>query len=100
MFLTLFVPLVALVVVPFARPFRWSRLLWTYLIPFVPLVMLFDGIVSCLRAYSPAELRELTAGLSSQGYQWEMGEERAGLLRLPVTYLIGCPRSGERAPQL
>jgi hypothetical protein len=92
MFLTLFVPLLALLVVPFAQPFRWSRLLWTYLLPFVPVVMLFDGIVSCLRAYSLDELRELTKGLSAN-YDWEIGEERAGPLRLPVTYLIGCPKS-------
>ncbi len=91
MFLTLLVPLAALVVVPFVRPFRWSRLVWTYLIPFVPFVLLFDGIVSCLRAYSLPELSELTKGLSASGYEWEIGEESAGPLRLPVTYLIGCP---------
>jgi hypothetical protein len=91
---TLFVPPVALLTVPFVRPFRWSRLLWTYLIPFVPLVMLFDGIVSCLRAYSHAELRELTEGICAPNYEWEVGEALTGPLRLPVTYLIGCPASG------
>lgn len=90
-FLAWFVPLVALLTVPFVRPFRWTRLLWTYLIPFVPLVMLFDGTVSCLRAYSIPELAELTEGLSSRNYRWEMGEERDGPLHLPLTYLIGCP---------
>jgi hypothetical protein len=40
------VPLMVLLVTPFIRPFRWSRLLWTYLIPVMPLVTLFDGLVS------------------------------------------------------
>lgn len=75
---------------PFIRPFRWSRLFWTYLPPVLPLVGTFDAIVSCLRWYSPAELRELVAGLDS--YDWDIGERRAPLSPLRMTYLIGVPR--------
>jgi len=53
----------------------------------------FDGLISCLRAYSPAELREMTRGLATSGYRWEIGEKSGGLLPVPVTYLVGCPRS-------
>lgn len=87
--LAFLVPVVSLVVVPFIRPFRWTRLLWTYLIPIIPVVLWFDGIVSCIRTYSPPELGELTAGLSRNGYTWDMGEERGSLLPVPITYLIG-----------
>jgi len=59
----LFIPIAAWLFVPFRRPFRWSRLLWTYLIPVTPFVLFFDGLISCLRAYSPAELQEMTKGL-------------------------------------
>jgi len=75
---------------PRIRPFRWSRLLWTYLIPIIPLVLLFDGIVSCLRTYRPQELRQIVERLSSCQYNWEVGE-RPGR-RAPVTYLIGYPK--------
>jgi hypothetical protein len=75
---------------PWIRPFRWSRLLWTYLIPIIPLVLLFDGIVSCLRTYRPPELREMVARLIANDYRWEMGESSAG--KVPITFLIGCPR--------
>ena len=85
------VPVLALIFVPFVRPFRWSRLLWTYLIPLVPFVLLFDGIVSCIRTYSPAELGELLEGLSANEYQWDIGEERQGPLPVTITYLIGLP---------
>ena len=82
-----------LVVVPFmrARPIGRAvwRLIWRWLIPVVPLVLLFDGIVSCLRAYSPRELRELTMGLG--GYRWEIGCVKRGFWRLPITYLVGYP---------
>jgi hypothetical protein len=76
---------------PRIRPFRWSRLLWTYLIPVIPLVLLFDGVVSCLRTYRPQELREIVEKLTSCQYQWEIGEVATG--RMPVTYLIGYPKS-------
>ncbi|HEX7241196.1 MAG TPA: hypothetical protein VF263_13060 [Longimicrobiaceae bacterium] len=83
-------PLMVLLATPFIRPFRWSRLLWTYLVPVVPPFVLFDGLVSCLRTYTPAELRELVAPFAGDGYTWEIGEER-GAGPVPVTYLIGCP---------
>jgi hypothetical protein len=89
----LFIPIAAWLFVPFRRPFRWSRLLWTYLIPVIPFVLFFDGLISCLRAYSPAELQEMTRGLATSGYRWEIGEESGGFLPVRVTYLVGCPAS-------
>jgi hypothetical protein len=58
-----------------------------------PFVLFFDGLVSCLRAYSPAELREMTRGLANREYRWEIGEKSGGLLPLRITYLVGCPGS-------
>jgi hypothetical protein len=79
-----------LVAAPFIRPWRWSRLLWTYLPPVLPIVGTFDGIVSCLRAYSKTELRELVHGLDS--YDWEIGDFRGRWSPLRGSYLIGVPR--------
>jgi len=88
-FMICLIPFLAVFLAPGMRPFRWSRLLWTWLIPVVPFVLFYDGIVSCLRAYSRRELEELVAPLKAQGYEWEIGEERSGFL--PVTYLLGYP---------
>lgn len=90
-FLVLFMPIMAFVLVPLIRPFRWSRLLWTYLIPVVLFVVWFDGVISCMRSYTAPELRALTHGLSQDGYRWEAGEERKGAMPVTVTYLIGYP---------
>jgi hypothetical protein len=76
---------------PFMRPFRWSRLLCTYLLPIIPFVLLFDGIVSCLRSYGPGELRELAGKLGADAYRWQAGECRDWRLGMPITYLIGYP---------
>ena len=72
-----------------ARPIRWQRILWTWLIPVVPAVLWLDGVLSCLRSYSMDGLRELTAGLTAPDYRWEVGEARGG--RVPIRYLLGSP---------
>lgn len=94
----LLLPLVLIgdiLVVPFLRPgpLRGAvwRLVWRWLIPIVPLVLLFDGIVSCLRVYSPRELGELTSGLADAGYCWKFGCMKRGFWRLPITFLVGYP---------
>jgi len=89
--LTLLVPLMVLFMTPFIRPFRWSRLLWTYLIPLMPIVTLFDGLVSCLRTYSVQELHDLTARLEPNDYHWEIGTVKGKTAPIPITYLIGVP---------
>jgi hypothetical protein len=84
--------LLPLAFTPMIRPFRWSRLFYTYVIPIIPLVLLFDGVVSCLRTYRPNELHELTKSLSGNAYQWEVGEHSKVSGRGLITYLIGCPK--------
>ncbi len=87
------VPLLTLLVTPFVRPFKWSRLVWTYLIPAIPLVTTFDGIVSCLRTYTPEELREMVEQLErADDYQWDIGIEPISFLPVGVTYLVGYPK--------
>ena len=81
-------PLLVWASTPRIRPLRPARLLWTYLIPLVPLTVLVDGMVSCLRTYSPPELRELTAEFET--YTWETGTVR-GHSPFAVTYLVGYP---------
>ena len=89
--LTLLAPLMVLIMTPLIRPFRWSRLLWTYLIPLVPLVTLFDGLVSCFRTYTVQELHDLTTGLGTNDYLWDIGMLKGKSTPIPITYLIGVP---------
>lgn len=85
-----FAPLAVLFWTPLIRPFRWGRLLFTYLLPLVPLIGLWDGLVSCLRTYSPRELEALVADLQVEGYTWEAGRELRWFSP-SVTYLVGRP---------
>ncbi len=87
------VPLLALILAPGIRPFRWSRLLFTYLVPVIPFTLWMDGLLSCLRSYSQQDFQELVAGLDDEDYRWEIGVERSRFVA--ISYLIGCPQRSE-----
>jgi hypothetical protein len=36
----------------------WRRILWCWLVPVVPFVFVWDGVVSCLRQWSPARWKQ------------------------------------------
>jgi hypothetical protein len=86
----LFSPLLVWSVTPFLRPLSLPRILFTYLLPLVPLLVLWDGIVSVLRCYRPHELRALTAGLDDR-YDWRV--ERVRRFGPASTVLVGTPRT-------
>lgn len=85
------VPLVVLALMPLARPFRWAYLAFTYLIPLTPLIVLWDGIVSMLRIYSPKQMQKLTADLQASDYAWEIGQIKVRGIPGALPYLIGRP---------
>jgi hypothetical protein len=90
----LFVPIAVMLCVPFLRPFRSSWLPLTYIVPLIPLFVMWDGFVSCLRVYSPDELRELVAGLEGgDRFDWEIGTIPLHPAPAPATYLLGVPRA-------
>lgn len=88
----LLAPLLVWLTTPRLKPFSWTRLFLTYLIPAIPFVVCFDGIVSCLRTYSPDELRELFRSVDDLPYEWEVGLAK-GRGPLPVTFALGLPTS-------
>ena len=84
-------PLVVWAHVPRLRPFRWRRLLWTYLVPLLPLLYLWDGLVSHLRTYTVAELQAMTAALPAGDYRWQIGQIDAEEAGVTITYVLGEP---------
>jgi hypothetical protein len=85
------IPFLVLVLTPMVRPVSWMQLFFTYLVPVLPLLIFWDGLVSQLRTYSVKELGEFTRELASPEYLWEVG-----LIEIPrtpagVPYLVGRP---------
>jgi hypothetical protein len=83
-------PILFLFVTPFIRPFRWTRLFFTYIIPLIPLCTVWDGLISIWRLYSEEDLNGLAALVPFPDYKWQVGTipHRSGAA---ITYLIGMP---------
>lgn len=82
-----------LLYLPWIRPFHLSLFFWTYVIPVLPIVMWLDGMLSCLRAYTPDELLELAEASSIRPYEWECGVVKGAMWPIRITYLIGLPQT-------
>lgn len=78
---------------PFLRPFRLQRLFYTYLVPIVPAAFLFDGIVSQMRSYTPAEMLLFAQEIDDKNYRWEAGFKKHDFLPLRISYLVGYKAS-------
>lgn len=83
------VPIAVWATAPLQPGFDLFRLLLTYVVPLIPALVWWDGMCSCLRSYSVAELRELVEGLEHEGYRFTISQSRGVLLR--VTSLVGEP---------
>lgn len=87
----IFSPITVLLTTPFIRPFRWGRILFTYLIPITPLFVLWDGVVSAFRTYSVDEMNQLISQVKNhETYNWEVNKIKSG----PgvILYLIGTKK--------
>jgi hypothetical protein len=83
-------PLLFFFATPFIRPFKISRLVFTYLLPLIPLFTIWDGIISMLRLYNENELEELTKNAGENGYTWKQGVARMNGFA-GISYLVGLP---------
>lgn len=87
-----FSPITVLLTTPFIQPFSFARILFTYLIPIVPLFVWWDGMVSCLRTYSIPEMHSLISKVKNQDqFDWEVGKIKSG--PASILYLLGTPKN-------
>ena len=88
-------PLAQLLLTPFFRPFRLSRLVFTYLLPLIPICTIWDGAVSLLRMYSTTELLALALAADPTGqFVWQVGKKQHWW-GPQVTYLVGWPTQSQ-----
>ncbi len=87
----LFSPIAVLLMTPFIKPFKFDRIFFTYLIPIIPLFILWDGIISVLRTYTETELKRMILEVKNQTFfDWEVGVAKGS--SNDVLYLLGIPR--------
>ncbi len=87
----IFHPIVFFLFTPFFRPFRFSRIIFTYLIPLIPLCTIWDGVVSIIRLYKPADLLIIADPINDHSFTWKAGNLK-NKFGMKVTYLLGYPK--------
>jgi len=81
-------PLNVLFMTPFIKPFKLRRIVFTYLIPILPILVCWDGFVSVLRTYSIKEMNTLISNLDNKdSFEWKLGKVKSGPSK--ITYLLG-----------
>lgn len=81
-------PISVLLLTPMIKPMSFHRFLFTYIFPVVPLFVMWDGILSCLRTYSVEEMNDLIKQVKNhESYEWNIGKVKKG--PAVVLYLIG-----------
>lgn len=88
---SLVIPLLVLVLTPRVKSLSWQQLLFTYLIPVLPVLISWDGLVSHLRTYSAAEMLAMAQAIPQPGYQWRTGEIALKEFPVGLPFLVGWP---------
>ncbi|HEX3006219.1 MAG TPA: hypothetical protein VHO90_01245 [Bacteroidales bacterium] len=83
-------PVAVMLSTPFIRPFRWSRLFYTYVFPFIIIGAVWDGIISIINLYRPSTLLNIAQNVDNTHYLWKAGKVRNNI-GLSILYLTGIP---------
>ncbi len=57
---------------PLVRPLTWQQIVFTYVIPILPILIAWDGAVSNARTYTEEDLKEILKEIPSQNYTWNI----------------------------
>jgi hypothetical protein len=78
---------------PFVRPLTWQQIVFTYLIPIIPICYGWDGQASLPRMYAAKDVVELLDGLGKNNYYWEHGPATKANGKKLGTYIVGYPKN-------
>ncbi len=87
----LFVPLSAILclfITPMVKPLTAKQIIFTYLIPVIPLCFAWDAVITSGRIYRSEDLDVLLQGLGNATYRWKKGILKGKTEKI---YLTGCP---------
>lgn len=80
-----------LLLTPLIRPLTFKQLLFTYVIPVLPVIIAWDGAASNARTYSEDDLRIILRDFSSPEYEWKIETLRKPGYPSGLLTLLGLP---------
>lgn len=76
---------------PFTKP-SWQQIVFTYLIPIIPICYAWDGQASYPRTYSFSDIEEMLNDLQDDTYDWEFGQAKNAKGKSSGYYILGLPK--------
>jgi len=87
--------IMVLFMTPMVKPLTWRQIVFTYLIPIIPICYAWDGQASLPRMYTMKDFDELLHGLGSENYSWEKGHAMKRNGKKRGTYVVGMPNESK-----
>ncbi|WP_299115370.1 hypothetical protein [uncultured Winogradskyella sp.] len=82
----------ALLMTPFVKPLSWKQLVFTYLIPIIPLCYAWDGQASIMRIYTFKDIEHLIRDFKNETYNWEIAKAKKANGKKAGYYILGLPQ--------
>ena len=84
--------IMVLLMTPFVRPMTWQQLVFTYIIPIIPICYAWDGQASLVRMYTFDDVRTLIGtNQNPNGYHWEIAPAKKSNGKKLGYYIWGNP---------
>lgn len=83
--------IMSLFMTPFVKPLTWKQLLFTYLIPIIPICYAWDGQASLVRMYTFKDIEYLLSNFKNHAYTWEMTHAKKNNGKNLGYFVLGLP---------
>lgn len=81
--------LMVIFMTPFVKPLRLSQIVFTYIIPIIPIVYAWDGQASIMRTYTKNDVLSLINESEDSSYQWEVASAKKKNGKQAGYYIFG-----------
>lgn len=82
-----------LIMTPFVKRLSLAQVVFTYLIPIIPLIYAWDGQASLMRTYTFEDVETLLAGEPTSDYQWTIDDAKNAKGKTLGYRIMGYPRA-------
>lgn len=84
--------IMSLIMTPLVKPLGWKQLVFTYLIPIIPLCYAWDGQASTMRTYAFDDVEHLLKDFKNDNYTWEISKAKKANGKNSGYYILGLPK--------
>ena len=83
--------LMTLFMTPFVKQLTLSQIVFTYVLPIIPIAYAWDGLASLMRTYTINDVKELIGAYDADSYIWEIEQVKKSNGKKAGYYIYGCP---------